>query len=168
MARLRRDRPRRVSLLSGSGLNWSRQVLALVRYGDEGISWDMALKFRAFHTPHRLPGLKLGICRSDKTLALRYRETLNYKPFPWPGRIPDQVGDDVSGWREACLKSNGVSRRQDTWFNETEAAVHCRPGFSQTGEDPGSKIRLSGGPSSGNAMGCVGRARFGVWGLGFA
>jgi len=60
------------------------------------ISWDVALKFLAFHTHYRHPGLKLGICRSDKTIALRHSETLNFPAFPWPGRIPDQAGDDVS------------------------------------------------------------------------
>jgi len=60
----------------------------------------------------------LGIGRSDKTIALRHRETLNFHAFVRLGRIPGQAGDDGAGGK-AGLKSNGVGRMLGTWLHES-------------------------------------------------
>jgi len=133
-------RPCVYSRLSGRGLNRSRQVLALVREGDEGDQLGHGIEVSRRHPTDVIPAsgrdpsdVKLGTCRSDKNLALRHRVTLYFLTFLWLGRIPGQAGDDVSEWREAGLKSNGVGRREDTSLNETEAAVAPAPASRSVG-----------------------------------
>jgi len=71
------DSPR----LSGRGLDRSRKDLALVRDGDGGDPLGRGIDVSRVPHPLTSSRLEFGIGRSDKTIALRHRETLNFRAF---------------------------------------------------------------------------------------